>query len=293
MLTETTAKLYADDTAIVASSQSYIDLILMLRIEMSNVVEWLRLNKLTLNVSKTKLMIFGTQYKLRGVTNLDLHINNELVESVKVFKYLGVYLDQSLSFDYHIERVYKKTCSKVGLLKKVRHYIHHSTALTLYKSLVLPHIDYCDVVYMTAKQEALNKLQLVQNVACRTLLLADRYSSTKEMHIELNLHLLCERREFHFINLCHKNIFTDGERTGLVSFFKFRRHENVRTSRRVNEFDVMVPDIRSNVGRKGIGFRGPYSWNRLCNDLKMKGKFSEFVSLWKRICFSNFENHPT
>ncbi len=150
MLTETTAKLYADNTAIVASSLSYIELILMLRIEMSNVVEWLRLNKLTLNVSKTKLMIFGTQHKLRSVTDLSLHINNELVESVTVFKYLGVFLDQTLSFDHHIERVYKKTCSKVGLLKKVRHYIHHSTALTLYKSLVLPHIDYCDVVYMTA-----------------------------------------------------------------------------------------------------------------------------------------------
>ncbi len=127
----------------------------------------------------------------------------------------------------------------------------------------------------------------------RTLLLADKYCSTEEMHSALNLQFLCERREFHFINLCHKNVFTKGEQTGLSSFFNFRSNENRRVSRRANEFDLVVPDIRSNVGRKSVGYRGPYSWNRLCNELKGKDKFIEFVSLWKRICFSNFENHPT
>ena len=67
----------------------------------------------------------------------------------------------------------------------------------------------------------------------------------------------------------------------------------IAVSRRANEFDVVVPDIRSNVGRKSMGFRGPYTWNCLRNDLKSKCKFSEFFSLWRRICFSNFENHPT
>ena len=118
ILTEMNAKLYADDTAIVGSSQSFIELVLMLRIEMANVVEWLRLNKLTLNVKKTKMKIFWTPHKLKGETNMPLHINNEVVENVNVFKYLGVYLDKNLNFEYHIECIYKKTCSKVGLLKR-------------------------------------------------------------------------------------------------------------------------------------------------------------------------------
>ncbi len=139
VLSETTANLYADDTAIHTSSNSYIDIILSLRIEMDNIVQWLRLNKLTLNVAKTKLMIFGTKPKLNRINNSPLHICNEIVERVSVFKYLGLYLDENLSYEAHITKLYSKTCSKVGLLKKIRHNIDHSTALTLYKSLVLPH----------------------------------------------------------------------------------------------------------------------------------------------------------
>ena len=56
-LNECKVSLYADDTAMYAASSSYIDMILSLRIDMAVVSEWLKLNKLTLNVNKTKLMI--------------------------------------------------------------------------------------------------------------------------------------------------------------------------------------------------------------------------------------------
>ena len=142
---------------------------------MDNVVQWLRLNKLTLNVKNTKLMIFGTHQKLKNIKHSPLFINNEVVEKVDNFRYLGMILDPCLTFTAHIIKLYKKTCSKIGMIKKVRYLIDHSIALSLYKSLVLPHLDYCDTIYMTSTQEDLNKLQLAQNVACRTLLLADKY----------------------------------------------------------------------------------------------------------------------
>ena len=139
---------------------------------MDNVVQWLRLNKLTLNVKKTKLMIFGTTNKLQNIKHSPLYINNEIVENVAYFKYLGVILDPTLTFPDHINKLYKKTCSKSGMFKKVRSFIDHSISLTLYKSLVLPHLDYCDTIYiyiyMTGKQEDLNKLQLAQNTSTLT-----------------------------------------------------------------------------------------------------------------------------
>ena len=79
---------------------------------------------------------------------------------------------------------------------------------------------------MTAKQESLNKLQLIQNVVCRTFLLADNYSSVTDMHKQLHLQFLDDRHQYNFVNLCHKNIlvykellvtvttsFNDAERT--------------------------------------------------------------------------------
>ena len=101
-----------------------------------------------------------------------------------------------------------KACAKLGAIRKTRNCAGHSTALTLYKSLVLPHLDYCDVVYMTANKDLLTKLQMVRNVACRTLLVANkREHNISEIHKELELYTLSERREFHLSTLCHKNIY--------------------------------------------------------------------------------------
>ena len=179
------------------------------------------------------------------------------------------------------------------MLKKVRYLIDRPTALTLYKSLVLPHLDYCDVVYATAKQESLIKLQVAQNVACRTILLADKYTPTEVLHESLSISPLADRRKFHLGNLCHKNIFCEGMRTGLINFFNPKSDGQYRISRRVTANDCVVPDIRSQLGRKSIGYRGPAFWNKLPKVLKDIEKFSLFVSKWKRLCFPNFENHPT
>ena len=120
---------------------------------------------------------------------------------------------------------------------------------------------------MTANKDKLHKLQLLQNTACRTLLLADKYSNVKDMHIALELHQLKDRRQFYFSTLCHKNVHTE-ESTGLSKLFiKLETHQARRT-RASNEFNIVVPDIRSNCGRKAITFRGPQHWNKLANQVK-------------------------
>ncbi len=130
-------------------------------------------------------------------------------------------------------------------------------------------------------------------MACRTILLADRYASTNDMHKALKLQPLENRRTFHFGNLCHKNVFMDEVRTGLMSFFEKKGALNVRVSRRANTNDVIIPDVRSQIGRKSISYRGPSFWNSLPNVLKSLAKFTSFVAEWKRTCLINFENHPT
>ncbi len=105
--------LNVDDSAVYCTSESYVDIILSLRIEASNIVQWLRANRLTLNVSKTKFMLFGTKEHLEGIRVEPLHADGELIEWVYSFKYLGVTLDDSLNFEKHINILYKHTCLKL------------------------------------------------------------------------------------------------------------------------------------------------------------------------------------
>ena len=117
---------------------------------MATVQQWLYANKLSLNVKKPKLMILGTKNKLKDIPidQIELELHGVKIEAVTTFKYLGVQIDNMLTFEPHIDYIYRKSCQKVGAIKNCRKYITPKLSNMLYKSLVLPLLDYCDIVYM-------------------------------------------------------------------------------------------------------------------------------------------------
>ena len=112
-------------------------------------------------------------------------------------KYLGVQLDEHLTYDEHVSYIIRKSSKKLGILRKSREFLDRSTSLLLYKSLVVPYIDYCDLVYMCTTAANLAKLQVLQNTACRIILQADKDTRIDNMHRDLNLRTLKERRDYH------------------------------------------------------------------------------------------------
>ena len=106
-------------------------------------------------------------------------------------------LDEKLSFSDHVEMVKSKVTKRIGVLGRIRKYINKQTALTLYKTLVLPHFDYCDYVWDHLTFSDAYTLQKLENSAMRMILDADIYTSCHKMHKELGLMWLDERRIYH------------------------------------------------------------------------------------------------
>ena len=100
------ASLYADDTALITSAETQVDIMLNLNIELSIINEWLKANKLTLDPDKTKYVIFDTKQKLKDKPNLNLTIDNKPIEHLTTMKYLGVQFDYHLTFDDHVNYVH-------------------------------------------------------------------------------------------------------------------------------------------------------------------------------------------
>ena len=126
----------------------------------------------------------------------------------------------------------------------------------LYCSLVLPHIDYVDTAYVVATKEELEKLQLIQNMACRVILKAGNRESVANMCKELGLLDLEMRRNMHLSFTFHKTVHTNG-RDSLSKFFIPVGRPGRRITRHGNEKNMTVPRVRTNKGRCGICFRGP------------------------------------
>ena len=243
-----------------------IDMMLTLKVELSMVSEWLAANKLTLNIAKTKYVIFGKPRQLVNLPDYNLTIDDQHIERVQYMKYLGVSLDASLNFNQHISLIHNKAVNKLGILRRSRDFLDRKTSLTLYQSLILPQLTYCDLVYETTNKSNTDKLQKVQNSALWCTLRCDKCTSVKKMHNDLKILTLDQRRNLNRAVQCYKE-FTNNT-SGL--HYMFQRANNTRTTRRGNSKNVVVPRVDTEVGRKSFSFREPVFWNGLNANLKTK-----------------------
>ena len=101
-------RLYADDTVIYAASPNRVETVNLLQEELENYQTWCILNKLSVNILKTKVMVFTSAKQHPGT--LDLTMNNSKLLVVNTYKYLGVILDSNLTFEKHISFIHQVVC---------------------------------------------------------------------------------------------------------------------------------------------------------------------------------------
>ena len=88
--------------------------------DLDTIQTWLKVNKLTLNVKKTKYMLIGSRPKLDLVSNnFAVKVDNIPIERVTVYKSLGVSVDEDLTWKAHIEEISKKISAGLSVLKRI------------------------------------------------------------------------------------------------------------------------------------------------------------------------------
>ena len=139
--------LFADDTSL----SSVISLFptgprqksLAINLELEKVTDWLRANKLSLNVKKTKYMVFRFSQTQNGaLPKLDLKMDGVIIEKVKTFKFLGITISETLSWKPHLDITAKKISKVTGVMNRIKHQVNSSILLTIYNSLILSHLHY-------------------------------------------------------------------------------------------------------------------------------------------------------
>jgi len=103
-----------------------------------------KVNRLCLNVTKTKFKIYGTNPILKRFVNLELCLDGTAIERVDQFKYMGIIFDENLNWSEHINLVYKKASSKLFLFRKLRPFLEIKQAETIFTALVQSILDYGD-----------------------------------------------------------------------------------------------------------------------------------------------------
>ena len=111
--------------------------------DLAKVNEWLNANNVTLNKSKTEFMFIGSRRRLQTFnTPPSLFIDNASIDQVVSTNSLGVYVNENLSWNVHIDKIAKKIASGIGILKRSRPFVTFEVLSTVYSALVQPYFDY-------------------------------------------------------------------------------------------------------------------------------------------------------
>ena len=129
--------------------------------ELKLVTDWLRANKLSLNESKTKLLLFRPMNQL-NLTLSNIKLNGHLLTLAKSVTYLGIETDETLSWNNQIEVLGKKLSRTKGILSKLRYCIPTETLISIYYSLFQSYVLYGSTSWCHASQKYIMKIFILQ-----------------------------------------------------------------------------------------------------------------------------------
>ena len=135
--------LYADDTCVLLNGKHINKLMDIINNELQKLYIWLRANKLTLNIDKTYYMVFHRAIIKYKDFALGISINRCALKEVKNCKYLGIILDNKISWVEHITYVKNKISKGIGIMYQARKYINRNGLISLYNSYIYPYLIYC------------------------------------------------------------------------------------------------------------------------------------------------------
>ena len=130
--------LFADDTCSVLSNTSISNLESNCNRELTKVLNWCNANKLQINPVKSTAVLIPSKLNAANVS-LNLVYNDETILCRNSCKYLGVTIDNRLSFQLYIQNILRKFSRSVGIVGKLRFLLPRSSLLLLYYSLIHPH----------------------------------------------------------------------------------------------------------------------------------------------------------
>ena len=156
---------FVDDTNLLTIESSLRKINKHINRDLKLTVDWIRANKLSLNASKTEIVIFKARNKTI-TKHLTFRISGQKIEPSWQVRYLGVILQEDLHWNTYLTSLIKKLSRSTGLLSKVRHYGPKHLPRTIYYSIFNSHLIYtCEVWKQNQNNLNFNKLTKLQNNA--------------------------------------------------------------------------------------------------------------------------------
>ena len=166
--------------------------------ELKKVFKWLDVNKLCLNVSKSKFMLF--QMPQKRVPHLLFSIDRMHIEQVTEFNFLGLIIDSNLNWKAHLSAIGTKISRVIGLLHKLKYIFPKQVLHSIYNSLIMPHLNYSLLAWGIKS----HKIEQLQKKAIRVLYSKSPIAHTEPLFIKMNQTKLSDLYTCQLLKLYYK-----------------------------------------------------------------------------------------
>ena len=158
--------LYADDTSITCSSTDSASLQRNIEIEMANVAEWMRQNRLSLNANKSEFMVIRHSRQHNNLEELnEIEVSQEKIGKITKTKYLGLNIDENLSWNDQYKKVKAKVKSGLSAPQRLKDILPQSKLAAVYRTLIESHLRYGNIIWGCISDTQLDSLQTLQSRA--------------------------------------------------------------------------------------------------------------------------------
>ena len=296
--------LFADDTTGLIKGPDIQVLADKINLELQKIGTWLRANKLSINASKTKIIIFHPRNK--QVPDVRFEFNNndigsvynpELVypierihngSNIPAYKVLGVFMDKNLTFDFHIKQILTKLSRSLYLMRSAKHLLNSSSLKTLYYALIHPHLLYCLPVYSCTSSKNINLIFNKQKQAIRIICNAKYNAHTQPLFYTqgiLPFHDLIEQQKVLFMYSLENQLLPR-------SFVDFLRKNNERNNPHIlrNANDYIIPRAISEYTKRFPIVAFPTAWNNFPSIIRMAISKTVFKNASKAFFINKLED---
>ena len=177
---------FADDTNLLHINKSLKNMGSKINSDLKRLVDWLNGNRLSLNVSKTEFIIFRHPNK-KIHFDLKIRINGKRLVPSNHIKYLGLLIDDHLSWKAHINDLSNKLSRANSMLAKIRYYVDKTTLRSIYFAIFSSHLTYSCIVWGQSGNPRLKRICSLQRISARILCFAPFRSPTDSLFPRLNI----------------------------------------------------------------------------------------------------------
>ena len=258
--------LFADDTSLFLTGNNKDEMQTVLNAELTKVSEWLRANKLSLNIGKSKVLDFSKKHNPESP--LVAKIDSKQIELTECAKYLGILIDNRLTYKNHASLVSKRMNKGNSILYKLRNFIPEKDIRNVFYAHVHSHINYGIGAWGGATEGTFSKITKKQKKS-----LSITFFKNKAKIQNANILTPVQLKN---INWCKKIWRINHNCTLSLDWLS----ENISINPRDNG-KYLVPYKNTLFGRKSIFSQGIKFWNKIPLNIKQLGTLNGFCKALK------------